>query len=128
MRVPAFTAKQAITESICVLPVPACALWRADAHQTSPKPQQPGGAAALLATHCARECDDRTVLSAPPSPYSTPCVIDAGTAEQSVRSRGRGRSAVCRQYSGGKEQLGYNAVQADAHARHRFDVVAEHTV
>jgi len=41
------------------------------------------GAALLLAAHRARESDDRTVLSAPPSPC-TSCVI--GRYEQSVRS------------------------------------------
>ena len=41
------------------------------------------GAALLLAAHRARESDDRTVLSAPPSPC-TSCVV--GRYEQSVRS------------------------------------------
>ena len=42
------------------------------------------GAALLLAAHRARESDDRTVLSAPPSPCSTPCVI--GRYDRAVRA------------------------------------------
>ena len=56
------------------------------------------------------------------SPCSTPFMLGRYAFDRAIA--GSWRSAVSRPPSRGNE-LGYNAVQSDAHARHRLDVVTE---